>query len=193
MLQPAERDEKILLRLLSQGNEEALALIYRAHWQHLFLSAYNVLKDKKTCEDIVQDLFVQLWAKRETLHVQASLKIYLSAAVRYQVFHHLRKAKRVRVLAEPVHENATTQSCDEMLLQKDLRGKVAKAVEALPEKCRAVYRLSREEHLSHKEIAARLNISGKTVENQLTIALRRLRHYLEEYSIISALLFFFLQ
>lgn len=190
LLQPTERDEKTLLRLLAQGNEEALTLIYRAHWQSLFLSAYNVLKDKKACEDIVQDLFVQLWVKRETLDIQASLKTYLSVAVRYQVFHYLRKAKRVSALAEPVSENISVQACDEMLLQKDLRGKVAEAVEMLPEKCRAIYRLSREEHLSHKEIAARLHISGKTVENQLTIALRRLRHYLEEYSIISLVLFF---
>ena len=74
---------------------------------------------------------------------------------------------------------------DEALLQKDLYGNVNRAVAGLPEKCRLIYRLSREEHLSHKEIALRLNISSKTVENQLTIALRRLRHQLEEYALFS--------
>ena len=75
------------------------------------------------------------------------------------------------------------------LVSEMTRTKVEKAVAELPEKCRLIFRLSREEHLSHKEIAERLQISPKTVENQLTIALRRLRHFLEDYAYV---FFFFL-
>lgn len=190
LLLTTEHDERTLLNLLAQGDQDALTVIYRTHWQALFLSAYHVLKDKKACEDIVQELFLQLWAKRETLDVRTSLKTYLSAAVRYQVFHYLRKAAKGPVLTKNLEATLPAQPSDEILYQKEIRGKVAHVVEHLPEKCRLIYRLSREEHLSHKEIAERLNISSKTVENQLTIALRRLRHCLEEYSIVSLVLFF---
>lgn len=178
--------EKALLRQLRESDEHALAQLYKAHWQPLFLSAYNLLKDKKACEDIVQEIFLQLWLRRHTLDVRESLATYLSTAVRYQVFHHIRKASK-RTFVPTSEETSIADRSDEALLCKDLYGQVHQAVEELPERCRLIYRLSREEQLSHKEIAGRLNISLKTVENQLTIALRRVRHYLEEYSIISVL------
>jgi RNA polymerase sigma-70 factor (ECF subfamily) len=182
-------EEKILLQQLSENNEQALTQLYKAHWQNLFLSAYNVLKDKKACEDIVQEIFVQLWVRRQTLDIRQSLATYLTTAVRYQVYHHIRKAARRVTVPEEQVAHRQTSGCDERLLQKDLHGRVHEAVKELPEKCRLIYRLSREEQLTHKEIAHHLNISIKTVENQLTIALRRVRHCLEEYSIICVLLF----
>ena len=178
------QQEESLLCCLRNGEEAALTLLYKAHWQPLFLSAYNILKDRKACEDIVQELFLQVWLKRETLTIRESFGAYLATAVRYQVFHYLRKAAKASQLSAHWQVHQHTESPDELLMQHDLRRRVTKAVSALPEKCRLVYTLSREEQLSHKEIAARLNISTKTVENQLTIALRRVRHYLEEDSII---------
>lgn len=178
--------EKELLQQLKQSNEHALTQLYIAHWQPLFLTAYNILKDKKACEDIVQEIFLQIWLRRQTLDVRESLKTYLSTAVRYQVFHYIRKQSKRQVV--PESEDLTLAgNSDEGLLCKDLYGQVHQVVQELPERCRLIYRLSREEQLSHKEIAHRLNISIKTVENQLTIALRRVRHYLEEYSIICML------
>jgi RNA polymerase sigma-70 factor (ECF subfamily) len=182
-------EEKTLLQQLRGNDEQALTLLYKAHWQNLFLSAYNVLKDKKACEDIVQEIFLQLWIRRQTLDVRQSLATYLTTAVRYQVYHHIRKAARRIIVSEEQVADRQASSCDERLLQKDLHGRIHEAVKELPEKCRLIYRLSREEQLTHKEIAHRLNISIKTVENQLTIALRRVRHCLEEYSIICSLLF----
>lgn len=185
-------DEKTLLQQLSQHNEQALTLLYKAHWQNLFLAAYNVLKDKKACEDIVQEIFLQLWMRRQSLDIRQSLSAYLATAVRYQVYHHLRQAARRVVLPEAHLANQPVSGCDEGLLKKDLHGRVHRAVEELPEKCRLIYRLSRDEQLTHKEIAVRLNISIKTVENQLTIALRRVRHCLEASSFIGLLPLFFL-
>ncbi len=181
--------EKALLQQLKESDEHALTLLYKAHWESLFLSAYNILKDKKACEDIVQETFLQLWLRRKTLDVRESLKTYLSTAVRYQVFHHIRKAAKRLIVQRTELNMPLAANSDEPLLQKDLYGKVHEAVEELPERCRLIYRLSREEQLSHKEIAHRLNISMKTVENQLTIALRRVRHYLEACSFIGFLLF----
>jgi RNA polymerase sigma-70 factor (ECF subfamily) len=173
----------MLLQQLKKGDEHALTQLYKAHWQPLYLSAYHILKDRKACEDIVQEIFLQLWLRRESLEVRETLKTYLSTAVRYQVFHHIRKTTKKAAIPEKVKVTLAGNS-DEALLCKDLHGQVHQVVEELPDRCRLIYRLSREEQLSHKEIAHRLNISIKTVENQLTIALRRVRHHLEEYSII---------
>jgi RNA polymerase sigma-70 factor (family 1) len=177
--------EKCLLQQLKEGDENALAQLYKSHWQPLFLSAYAILKDKKACEDILQEIFLQIWLRRATLDVRESLRTYLTTAVRYQVFSHLRKASK-RIMVQENEDLPMVGTSDEVLLRKDLHRQVHKAVENLPERCRLIYSLSREEQLSHKEIAHQLNISVKTVENQLTIALRRVRHYLEGYSIICA-------
>lgn len=173
--------EQDLLRRLAEGDQTALTAIYQHYWQALFIAAYNVVKDKKTCEDIIQEIFLQLWLKRETLEIRESLKGYLMAATRYQVFRCIRKAaeqKRVfnRLAARPEPQNA-----EPALFQKELKRQVDQVVAVLPEKCRIIYKMSREEYLSHKEISERLQISPKTVENQLTIALRRLRHSLEGF------------
>ena len=180
------RHQKDLLCCLAEGDQTALASIYHEYWQPLFISAYNILKDRKACEDIVQEIFLHLWLKRAHLQVRESLKVYLLAATRYQVFRHIRKAA-VRGEFELLEERLTALP-DDLLLLKDLVRMVDEVVAGLPQKCRIVYQLSREESLSHKEIADRLNISIKTVENQITIALRRLRHSLQACSLSAILL-----
>ncbi|HEX2533713.1 MAG TPA: RNA polymerase sigma-70 factor, partial [Chitinophagaceae bacterium] len=172
-------EEKELLRRLADGDGPALDAIYRQFWQSLYLSAYAVIRDKKACEDILQDIFLQLWIRRETLQVRESLGAYLQAATRYQVFRYIRKASASEGLGLRLEERWDSYRTDDALLRNDLKRQVEEVVSVLPEKCRQIYRMSREEYLSHREISERLNISMKTVENQLTIALRRLRHSLE--------------
>lgn len=179
-------NEKELLLLLSKGNEEALKLIYQKYWQRLFISAYNVLKDKEGSEDIIQEIFIQLWQRRETLNITTSLGAYLFTATRYQVFHFIRKVPGRPELFENLQERFSTDAPDLPLYAKDLQQRVDVAVENLPEKCRDIYKLSREQHLSYKAIADHLQISTKTVENQLSIALKKLRDALGDF-----LLFFF--
>ena len=168
-------NENELLSALASGHEEALKVIYREYWDRLFISAYNVLKDKEACEDIIQDIFIQLWQKRESLSITTSLQAYLFAATRYQVFHTIKRSSGRKELFEDLNERFSTDAPDIPLYVKDIQEKINAAVEHLPEKCREIYKLSREQHLSYKEIAERLQISPKTVENQITIALKRLR------------------
>ena len=179
--------EKDLLRRLAGGEPAALTAIYQQYWQSLFLAAYNIIKDRKACEDIVQEIFLQLWLKREGLQVRESLKGYLCAATRYQVFRYIRKNASRQDWYDRLEERLSAQPPDQSLLQKDLKRQVDEVVSVLPEKCQMIYRLSREEFLSHKEIAERLDISIKTVENQLTIALRRLRHSLGVVTVMAVL------
>ena len=171
-------NEKELLLLLSKGNQEAIKLIYQKYWQRLFLSAYNILRDKEACEDIIQEIFIELWQKRETLRITSSLGAYLFASTRYQVFHFIRKSPGRPELFENLEERFLTGAPDIPLYVKDLQQRIDIAVEGLPEKCRDIYKLSREQDLSYKAIADHLQISPKTVENQLSIAFKKLREAL---------------
>ena len=177
---PLNKDEEKILFSLSQHDEEALKFLYQKYWQPLFISAYNVLKDKDACEDIIQDIFIQLWQKRESLSITTSLSAYLFTATRYQVFHSIRKSAVREELFENIEERFVADAPDIPLYTKDLQERINAAVENLPEKCKEIYKLSREHQLSYKAIAARLKISSKTVENQLSIALKKLRSELSD-------------
>jgi RNA polymerase sigma-70 factor (family 1) len=174
-------DEHQLLLSLAGGNEEALKSLYQKYWQRLFLSAYNVLKDKEACEDIIQEIFIQLWQRRESLKITSSLSAYLFTATRYMVFHHIKKSPANAQLFEGLDERFVTAAPDIPLFFKDLQEKVNIEVQNLPEKCRQIYQLSREQNLSYRDIAEQLQLSPKTVENQLSIALKKLRSALQEY------------
>ncbi len=164
-----------LLALLQQGEEQALTMLYRRHWQPLFQHAYQVLKDREACKDLVQELFTELWQNAARIQLKASLKSYLTASIRYKVFRYIRRNPVREALFESLAEKMQTPSPESELAARELQALLNTLVNALPEKCAQIYRMSREQHLSYKEIASQLNISVKTVENQINIALRRLR------------------
>ncbi|MFH6999611.1 RNA polymerase sigma-70 factor [Flavobacterium sp. FlaQc-57] len=167
----------ILINRLRDGEESALTELYNKFWQSLFVSSYNVLKDKELCEDIIQDIFMNIWHNREKLEINISLKGYMYACARYQVFNQFKKNKdKIHVeLFEDLDKRFQYSTPETQLMHEELLDQINSIVEALPEKCQLVYKLSREEQLSHKEIAERLEISTKTVENHITKALHVIR------------------
>lgn len=163
-----------LLDQLRSGDEGALTLIYKKYWQPLFTSSYNILKDKQACEDIIQELFIKLWNNRQSIEITVSLKAYLYASMRYAVYRQIRSgAARADIFDNLQH--LPLPAAYGNIEYKELLSEINSVINTLPQKCKEVYKLSREEYLSHKEIASRLNISTKTVENHLTKALRQLR------------------
>lgn len=168
-----------LLEMLRSNNEDALAIIYSRYWSKLYLSAYAVLNDQPAAEDIVQDIMVQLWVKRHTSTIE-SLQAYLYAAVRYQVYKAVKAAKTLESIDTETVVMRSSLQADSRVNQKDVNEQLRAGVGSLPEKCRQIFELSRKEYLSTKEIANRLGLAPKTVENQLTIALRRLRSILND-------------
>lgn len=167
----------ILINRLRNGDESALTELYNKFWQSLFVSSYNILKDKELCEDIIQDIFMNIWHNREKLEINISLKGYMYACARYQVFNQFKKNKdKIHVeLFEDLDKRFQYSTPETQLMHEELLEQINSIVEALPEKCQLVYKLSREEQLSHKEIAERLDISTKTVENHITKALHVIR------------------
>ncbi|MGI4021140.1 MAG: RNA polymerase sigma-70 factor [Janthinobacterium lividum] len=164
-----------LLILLKEGQETALAAIYRKYWKRLYAAANFVLKDTQACEDIIQEIFLKLWLARKDIQVNISLLSYLYASVRHEVFRQIKSGKVREDIFDNLCECVPSEPGYENIEYKELYMQINASVEQLPDRCKIVYKLSREEYLSHKQIAAQLNISTKTVENHLTKALSFLR------------------
>jgi len=169
--------DQVLIDRLRSGDESALTELYNKFWQSLFMSSYNVLKDKELCEDIIQDIFMNIWNNREKLEIHISLKGYMYACARYQVFNQFKKNKdKIHVeFFDDLDKRFQHSTPETQLMHDELVQQINSIVESLPLKCQLVYKLSREEQLSHKEIAERLDISTKTVENHITKALQVIR------------------
>jgi len=177
LLNQSLNQDTILINRLRSGDESALTELYNRFWQALFVSAYNVLKDKELCEDVIQDIFMNIWHNREKLEINISLKGYMYACARYQVFNQFKKNKdKIHVeLFQEIDKRFQHSTPETLLMHEELVQQINAIIETLPEKCQQVYKLSREEQLTHKEIAERLNISTKTVENHITKALHVIR------------------
>ena len=182
-------EDEIIYRL-KNDDKKALTLVYNTYWKPLFLSSYNLLKNKELCEEIIQDVFVDLWNNRDKIQIKISLNSYLYACTRYKVFAQFRKQKMIRVeLYENLEKRFQYATPETKMMHKELVAQIDTVVKLLPPKCQNVYKLSRYEQLSHKEIAKQLNISTKTVENHISFALRALRNALGPMLSVELLIF----
>lgn len=168
-------------------------MLYHRHWQGMYKFAFFILRDKDACQDIIQDVFVWLWEHREGLKMH-SPNSYLKTAVKYKIANYIRTGKiRESFFEEAAPFNYTTNLPEvvESAELKELNNIIQLTVSNLPLKCQEIFRLSREEHLSNREIARQRGISTKTVENQITIALHRIRSNVEQHFLTILLLPFF--
>lgn len=184
-MQTTATEEKDWLKLLAEGNEQALQLIFNRYYKYLVVTAYNILHDDERAKDMVQEVFFDLWRKRAEVKVQGSLKPYLRRAVVNRAIDVWRSKKRGGTWEEITDHNfeAKETTAQQHLEAADLKRVLHIAVESLPDRCRQVFALSRFEDLTHREIAERLNISVKTIENQMTKALRVIRTVLAQHGL----------
>lgn len=173
--------EQSLLTALGKGDESALRQIFDRYYSSLLSTVYRIIPDEDTCQDLVQEVFVELWRKRADLDIHTSLQAYLRRAAVNRALNFL-KTQRKTQLQEPDDwsAEADTSQTDIRLLEKQesLEAALHRAIDQLPEKCRLVFSLSRFEQMSHREIAGQLGISVKTIENQITKAMKFLREVL---------------
>lgn len=164
-----------LLAKLSKGDVEAFNELYNRYASVMFGSAYNILRDKHTCMDLVQEVFEWFWTNKEKLEV-TNCKAYLITAVKFKTSNYIRNNKVPRKFFDELAGLEVTGDNEEALLEvKQLMTFIKNCSDTLPLRCREVFQLSRYEQLSNREIAAKLGLSEKTVENQMTIALKKLK------------------
>jgi RNA polymerase sigma-70 factor, ECF subfamily len=145
--------------------------------------ALQYTKDHDTAREIVQDAFTGLWDKRDTIDLSRPVKTYLTTMVRNKCLNHLRDNKKFNreiLDIEGLLSERTYHPPDRMV-EAEVREKIRGAIQGLPEKCRQVFVLNREENLKYHEIATRLEISVKTVETQMSKALQHMRNQLHEF------------
>jgi RNA polymerase sigma-70 factor (family 1) len=168
-------DNKLLLELLSKSDQLAFAEIYNRFWQRLFAIAYNRVKEIELAEDIVHDVFASLWANREKAKIEL-LENYLATATKYMVLDKITKKKRERQYNNNLHTTPVIEFPIEASLHyKRILEFVKKEVDKLPERCKLIFKYSRNEEMPVKQIAKELNLSTKTVENQINKALKHLK------------------
>ena len=161
-----------LLRQIREGNEDAFKSLFETYFTPLCRFIYLHLDDKNVAEELAMDIFIYLWENRETFQIQLSLKAYLFQAAKNKCLNELRKKKET-VGLDGVEVSTINTSVSTL----------QEAVFSLPDKCRNIFLLSRSENLTNQEIARRLNISVKTVEGQITTALKKIKKFLgDQYS-----------
>lgn len=180
-----ELNEDELIDRLKAGDEVAFTEIYNRYWKVLLNHAQQRLNSRQTAEELLQDIFVSLYLRKSELELRSSLDSYLKTALKYRIFN-LYRAGEVRESHQDNIQQETYQAPftpDQLLEETELRDRIYRAAQKMPEKCRQVFLLSRFEQLSQQEIADRLDISVSTVKKHITKALRILQDDFKDYDL----------
>jgi RNA polymerase sigma-70 factor (family 1) len=172
----------LLHRIQHQSDQQAFKQFYKSHFFRLYQFAYSYVHSKESAEEVVNDVFLNIWQKRATLDTIANINVYLYVAVKNASLNYLRKKN----LPEPVsmddlsvHHLRLASNPETVLINRELQLRIRKAIESLPPRCRLIFKLIKEDGLSYKEVAAILEVSVKTVDTQLYLALKKLSHSLQ--------------
>ncbi len=184
-----KEDIRNLVIKLRQGDRMAYETIYRRYAERMYFFSMKYLENESEAEEVTQNVFIKLWVKREELRDDLSLNSFLFMITKNAVIDILRKRKRDKVLSEKIalRQQQLMEAPDDIYEYQELAADIDKLISSLPERRRHIYKLSREKGLSHKEIAAELSISPKTVEVQIRLSLQQIRAFLKKrYPAISA-------
>ncbi len=168
------------LWIATQNNDyRAFHTLFNRYWKKLHSTVLHYINDSEIAEQVVQDVFVVLWKRREHLKIE-KFASYIHVTARYHVFKEL-KAKKKTVISyvddyQSYDDGATTNMGELRLDYKDFENQVGNFLSPLPKRCREIFWLSRVENLSNDEIAEKFGISKRSVENQITIALKHIRN-----------------
>ena len=183
--------EKALLERLRQDDDRAFRQLFDQYYHYLTVTAFRYLNDVDKARDFAQDVFVELWNRRSTLVIESQLKSYLRRAVVNKSLTYLKREKRMDFAEHAdLPETPILPTAPEQLAEEELQTTIQRAIATLPNRCRVIFQMIRFEEKSHKEIAATLGISTKTIENQMTKALKTLRQAVQKHQILLIVYFF---
>ena len=189
----AQTTDLELWEAIGADNKSAFNELFNRYWVSLYKTAYSYLKDKEASEEVVHDVFLNIWERRKELEIKI-FPNFLLTAVRYQIYNRMRSAKlSVVYVADDIYtDNACNLNDGESKIrEQELQQELKQQLDVLPKRCQEIFLLSRVEHVSNQEIATRLGVSKRTVENQITIALKHLRVSFKYLATLALSLFFF--
>lgn len=174
-----------LLKAMKSGNEDSFKEIYLRYWKPLYFIALKKVRIKEVAEELVQNVIVGLWNKRQTHDIRC-LQTYLYSAIRYQVINYLdskiiRDKHTSNACADMSHEAAM---CDSTALTNELTAAIDRAIKKLPDKTQVILRLSRFENYSTRKISEVMHISEKSVEYHISRSLKLMRTYLKDFLLL---------
>ena len=181
-------DEQLVAEMLN-GAEFAFDEIHARYAHKMYMYAFNILNKKQECEDIIQNIFITLWLKREGINIQ-NLASYLFKAVKFQVFNYFRSNKISDEDLKRLNIIDISNTASKNMEFEELEASIDKSVQMLPNRCKKIFILSRFEHKSHKEIAKELNISVQGVKNQISKALKIIKNSLHKESLLFFMFFY---
>ncbi len=166
-----------LIALLKEGNEVAYTEIYERYNALLYIYAYKRLNDREEAKDVIHELFLHLWERRDSIELTSGLAAYLYTSVRNKILDLIKHKKVSERYIESFQNyiDASQYSTDSLLHYKEVSALIDKEIEALPYKMQQVFKLSRIDNYTRKEIATELNLSEETVKSHMHHALKILR------------------
>ncbi len=173
--------DNLLVAALKLDSHEAVVRIFRLYYSNLVLFCGQFIDDRQTCEDIVQDVFVKIWAERRYIDIRKSLKSYLTTLVQNRALDELRHTKVKSHYASGAHLHILSLSPEEHMFYSELNQALDRAIAGLSPAVRDTLALSMQERLTYPQIAARLNVSVRTVETRMSKALKFIRETLKEF------------
>ena len=182
-----------LMDLLAAGDAQVFEQVFKTHFKSLHAYACTLLDSEAVAEEMVQQVFYKLWERKEQVVVHTSVKAYLYRSVHNESLNYLKHQKVKSTHQTYVMQQGQQQerNAAESLAGKELELKIKEALNELPEQCRTIFQLSRFEELKYREIAGQLDLSVKTVENQMGKALKLLRLKLADFLILLITLFLY--
>ncbi len=174
-------DNELYLKI-REGDERAFQSLFRKYYAILCNYARQILEDKVLAEETVQEMFVKIWEKRQALTIETSVKNYFFRSIRNHCLNQIQHEKIKKQYAGRVLDLARQELDPEQnFIEVNLIRRIEESIASLPPKRREIFRLSREQGMKYKEIAEALNLSEKTVEAQMGLALKHLRNELKDY------------
>lgn len=175
-------DDLLLFGQVKDGKLASYEILFKKYYRELHRFAFTYVRDLSISEEMAQEVFLYMWEKRKKIEIQTTLKTYLYSAVKNKCLNYIKlelpKQQSMADISE-VLLSVNVERKDEGE-NEQLKKYIQKAIDALPKKCRRIFLLSRNAGMTYEEIAEELDLSKKTVENQMGIALKKLRESLEE-------------
>ncbi|HVV03759.1 MAG TPA: RNA polymerase sigma-70 factor [Puia sp.] len=180
LLTTAQYDEKILFSRLAEGDEEAFRQLFHLYNKQLQPFVVKLTRNPSAAEEVLQEVFLKIWARRGRLAEVENPRAYIIRIVSNESIDFLQRQTKEQRLAEYIRKTAVegAPSPEQFFSYRETEQRLQQAIERLPEACRQIYRMSREQYKRIPEIASELNLSNSTVKNQLVKALKSIRLHL---------------